>query len=139
MQRLGLFRFASATYALPLLRLRKIVHQWRGYRLPLLPVTVSEVLVDGHIMVPLINPPVSLGVEQSVIRNAAYKVLVESEAGVVAFPADVTCGIVAEQKGELSAAAEGVGIGTNGIFKYQGQIYHILDIDFLALRIAQKS
>ena len=138
MTRFGLFRFATADYALPLLQLRKIVHQWRGYRLPLLPATVSEVLVEGDRLVPLVNLPGVARADLPMIRNAAYKVLVDSEAGVVAFPADVTCGIVAEQKGEVSADAEEEA-GTNGIFKYQGQEYHILDIDFLALRVAQES
>ena len=138
MARFGLFRFAAAAYALPLLQLRKIVHQWPGYRLPLLPATVSEVLVEGDRLIPLVNLPCVSGVDLPVIRNAEYKVLAESEAGVVAFPADVTCGIVAEQKGELSAVVNGAA-GTNGIFKYQGQEYHILDIDFLALRVVQGS
>lgn len=138
MTRFGLFRFATADYALPLLQLRKIVHQGRGYRLPLLPAAVSEVLVERDLLVPLLNPPSAAGIDLTVIRNAAYKVLVDSEAGVVAFPADATCGIVAEQKGEVSAGPESAA-GTKGIFKYQGQEYQILDIDFLALRVAQES
>jgi len=139
MERYGLFSFGAFYYALPLLRLQKILHRYQGYFLPLLPDTVSEVLVDVGCLVPLVCLPAQHVGEGGPPRTAAYKVIVESEAGLVAFPADEACGIVAKQKGEVVATSEEWSAGIAEVFKYQGKEYPILDIDFLAFRMTQKS
>ncbi|SHI53357.1 Chemotaxis signal transduction protein [Malonomonas rubra DSM 5091] len=137
MERLGLFVFSGSFYAVPLITLRKIVHQQNGYLLPKLPLAVSEVLVENKQLIPLVAlPGQDLG-RISENRGAEYKVLVESEAGTIALPADETCGIIAAHKGELLPAEEGESAGIKGRFNYQSTDYHILDIDFLALRMTQ--
>ena len=137
MIRYGLFAFGSFDYAISLQRMRKIVHQFSGYRLPRIPDAVAEILVCDGQLVPLLKLSNSGGIMSSSARLAEYKVLTESEAGLVAFPADVACGIAAEGKGELSEA-EGEPIsGVAGIFNYQGQKFKILDIDLLALKMTQ--
>jgi len=137
MNRYGLFRYGSLDYAVPLLKMQRIVHQFCGYRLPRLPTAVAEVLVVGGQLVPLLKLPTT-AIEGLSARTVEYKVLMESEAGVVAFPAEVSCGIVAEQKGDLAPADDKQFSGVTGIFKYQTKEYKILDIDFLAMEMTQK-
>jgi chemotaxis signal transduction protein len=140
MIRYGLFRFGSLAYAVPLLRMCKILHLQTGHRLPRLPVGVAEILIDDGRLVPVLRLPIAPGAEPDgpSVREAEYKVLVESEAGAVAFSAEVTCGIVAEQKGKL-LDPDGEQISeVIGIFKYQGKEFKILDIDLLAIGMTQK-
>ena len=138
MTRYGLFGLGLEGYAVPLLQLRKIVYQVTGYLLPRLPAAVSEVLVDEGRLVPLLSLPFLTPDGGSASRTAQYKVFVESEAGVVAFPADMTCGIVAENKGVLLFPVEERVPGIVGTFKAQGKEFKILDIDFLAIEMTQR-
>lgn len=137
MIRYGLFRFGLFTYAIPLLRMCKIIHQCSGYRLPRLPAAVAEILVDDGVLVPLIKLPILTESEDLSARTVQYKVLADSEAGRVAFPAEVTCGIVAAQKGELLDSDGEQLFGVVGIFKYQENEFKILDIDLLAIGMTQ--
>lgn len=138
MIRYGLFRFDSLGYAVPLFRLRKILYLCSGYRLPRLPASVAETLVDDGRLVPLMRLPFLTDLDGQSVRTAKYKVLAESEAGTVAFPAEVTCGIVAEQKGALLDSDGKQISGIAGIFKYQGQEFKILDIDLLAIEMTRE-
>jgi len=135
MIRYGLFRFGPLRYAIPLLSMRKIVHQSSGYRLPQLPRLVAETLVDDGQLIPLIKLSGLVANDEISVRSVDYKVLAESEAGTVAFPAEETCGIVAEQKGDLLEADDEQGLGVVGLFKYQETQYKILDIDTLAIAV----
>lgn len=138
MTRYGLFSFGAARYAVPLLQLRKIVCQRSGYLLPCLPTAVAEVLVDEGRLVPLLTLPFLAPDGGSDPRTAQYKVFAESEAGVVAFSADTTCGIVAENKGMLLYPEKESVPGTSGTFKTQEKEFIILDIDFLAIQMTQR-
>lgn len=138
MIRYGLFQYGLFGYAVPLLRMRKIVHLRAGYRLPRLPASVAEVLIDDGQLVPLLRLPNLTSSEELTPRMVEYKVLVESEAGAVAFPAEVTCGIVAEHKGELLDSVDEQVSGVTGIFKYQDRKFKILDIDLVAIGMTQK-
>lgn len=137
MIRYGLFQFGSFEYAVPLLRMCKILHQCSGWRLPRLPAAVAEILVEGGRLVPLLKLPDLNVTEGLSTRTVEYKVLAESEAGTVAFPAEQTCGIVAEQKGILLDPDGEQISGVAGIFKYQGKEFKILDIDLLAIGMTQ--
>lgn len=139
MGRYGLFSFGAQAYAIPLLRLRQIVHRHVGYRLPKLPAAVAEVLVIDGQLVPLVGLDGLTSQGTDPIREAEYKVLAESEGGVVAFPAELVCGVVSEQKGVFLASGEGQQSGVAGIFEYQGKEFKILDIDFLALGMTLRS
>jgi chemotaxis signal transduction protein len=136
MIRYGLFRYGSLAYAVPLERLRKIVHQCPGFRLPRLPGAVAELLVDVEQLVPVLKLPAVLESEELTARTVEYKVLAESEAGTVAFPAELTCGIVAEQKGRLQSPDD-LPAGMSGVFNYQEKDFKILDIDTLAIGMTQ--
>ena len=138
MIRYGLFRFGTFAYAVPLLSLQKIVCQHSGYLLPLLPSAVAGLLVDDGSLVPLLRLLPSAGMSEMSARSAAYKVLVGSEAGTVALPADVTCGIVAEDKGSLLPAGEEGMAGVVGSFKYQAEEYQILNIDYMAMALTEE-
>ncbi len=75
--------------------------------------------------------------EEPSARQAEYKIFAESEGGLVAFPAELTSGIVAENKGELLPSSENKIPGIDGFFKYQGKEFKILDINYLAIGMTQ--
>lgn len=139
MIRYGLFRIGSVGYAVPLLQLRKIVHQAMGYSLPCLPAMVAEVLVSEGRLVPLLMLPFFSEGGLLVSRSAEYKILTESESGMVALPAGETCGIVAGDKGTLMVFEGKHSSGIVGTFECQGREFKILDIDFLAISLTQGS
>ena len=139
MKRFGLFRTGSLGYAVPIEQLRKILQGATTYRLPRLPEPVGAVLVDGGELVPLLNLQ-GLMAGASVLPDclpSGYQVLVDSEYGPVALPAEATGRIVPEQKGELAAVAEELDSWVSGEFQYRDEKYKILDIDFLAIEMTQ--
>lgn len=139
MRRLGLFRLGELNFAISLLQIQKILQNSKSYTLPRLPEAVSSVLVDDGELVPVLDLEQILGEgEQLELTDQGYQVLVESEYGTVAFPADLTGRIVTEQKGTLSSTTEKEKcFGIVGTFVYQGEEYNILDIDFLAIEMTQ--
>jgi len=78
------------------------------------------------------------GSHQEEVTAQNYQVLVDSEYGAVALPADSTARIVSEQKGTLLAdtVKEKV-LGTVGKFVYRSDEYNVLDINFLAIEMTQ--
>ncbi|MCD6582356.1 MAG: chemotaxis protein CheW [Desulfuromusa sp.] len=139
MKRFGLFRVGELGFAIPLAQIQKILQDSRGYRLPRLPGAVSAVLVDDGQLIPWFDLEQMLG-EGTPLEQPmqGYQVLVESEYGTVALPADLTGRIVTEQKGQLvSMAVEEKDFGAIGKFIYQSEEYIILDINFLAIVMTQ--
>ena len=139
MKRLGLFQTGNFGYAISLSQILKILQSSKGYQLPRLPATVSAVLVDDGQLVPLLDLEQMLGegtqAEQLV---KGYQVLVESDYGTVALPADLTGRIITTQKGEqLPLAEKKKDFGIVSKFIYQNEEYHILDINFLAIEMTQ--
>lgn len=139
MRRLGLFRCGELNFAISLLQIQKILQGSRNYRLPRLPGAVSAVLVDNGQLVPMLDLGQILGeAGQLDLKANGYQILVESEYGTVALPADLTGRIVAEQKGVLSTTTvKQKCLGMIGKFVYQNEEYNILDIDFLAVEMTQ--
>jgi chemotaxis signal transduction protein len=136
MNRFGLFCHQAENFAIPLVRLRKILQGKRVYLLPQLPVAVPGVLVDADQIIPVfdLHRLVDGGAGTT---QTEFLVLVESEFGVLAIPADVTCGIVAEQKGSTARAVENSAVWVTGQFHFQDKVFQILDIDFLAKVLVQ--
>ena len=139
MKRFGLFRLGELGFAISLLLIQKILQGSKSYMLPRLPGAVSAVLVDAGQLVPLLDLEKILGEgaqrEQSM---QGYQVLVESEYGTIALPADLTGRIVTEQKGQLlTLAAKEKNVGTVGKFIYKSEEYNVLDINFLAIEMTQ--
>ena len=139
MKRYGLFRIGKLNFAILLLHIQKILQGSKGYILPRFPRTVSAVLVDDGQLIPLLDLGQLFGEHSQAERPiGSYQVLVESEYGIVALPADLTGRIVAENKGVLATIAkEDKDFGTVGRFIYQSEEYKILDINFLAIEMTQ--
>ncbi|MCF6265502.1 MAG: chemotaxis protein CheW [Desulfuromusa sp.] len=139
MSRFGLFQIDQFKFAVSLRLIKKILQNSKSYDLPRLPRTISAVLVDAGQLIPLLNLRQMIGREtQQEHLTQSYQVLVESEYGTVALPADLTGRIVDEQKGERSTIVEQeVDLGGVGSFIYQNEDYSILDINFLAIEMTQ--
>ena len=137
--RYGLFRVGILNYAISLQQIQKILQGSRGYILPRFPGAVSAVIVDDGELIPLLDLGRMFGEKlEKVLTSKSYQVLVDSEYGTVALPADSTARIVSEHKGVLSkgTAKERV-LGTVAKFVYLSEEYNILDINFLAIEMTQ--
>jgi len=137
--RYGLFKIGPLNYAISLLQIQKILQGSKGYILPRLPRAVSAVISVGGELIPLLDLGRMLGgSHQEEVTAQNYQVLVDSEYGAVALPADSTARIVSEQKGTLltDTVKEKV-LGTVGKFVYRSYEYNVLDINFLAIEMTQ--
>ncbi|MEA3361823.1 MAG: chemotaxis protein CheW [Thermodesulfobacteriota bacterium] len=139
MNRFGLFQIGALGFAVSLQQIQKILQNSKSYTLPRLPGGVSAVLVDAGQLIPLLDlSQVVGGGTQSEQTTQSYQVLVESEYGTVALPADMTGRIVDEKKGELSTiATQEIDMGSVGKFIYKNKEYTVLDINFLAIEMTQ--
>ncbi len=137
MKRLGLFHVGCFAYAVPLEQVEKILQGAKLFKLPRLPRAVAEVLVDAGQMIPLFDFVKMFGDLALPAQNEPIcQVLVSTEYGVVALPANVAGQIVATSKGREFQSADNV-IGGVGNFIYLNEEYNILDINYLALEMAQ--
>ena len=139
MIRFGLFRIGGFGFAVALEQIEKILQNPKSYRLPHLPKGVAAVLVDSEQLVPLLDLSQLFGTEDRLVNGTqGYQILIESEYGTIALPADLTGKIVTEDKGELSATDEQKkNLGIVGTFIYQNEEYNLLDINFLAIEMTQ--
>lgn len=138
MKRFGLFQLGRFNFAITLLQLRKIVQDAATYPLPRLPQSVSAVLIDEGQLVPLLNLELFFGAEaQTEQMTSGYQVLVESEYGTVALPADLNGKIVAEKRGVIVNEGNSKEAWVVGEFNFQNIDYKILDINFLAIEMTQ--
>jgi len=135
--RFGLFSLQRVDYAVPLARLRKVLHQPRVHLLPRLPRELPRVVVADGGVVPVVDLLCKAETE-SQLSAPEYLILVDSECGPLALPADTTCGIVAEQKGTRSVTGEEGSPWWCGSFHYQNKTFQILDIDVLAIGLTQE-
>lgn len=139
MNRFGLFCGDGIDYAVPLARLVKVLPARHCYLLPNLPVVIGGVIVADGELVPRLELSRMLVCVVGAIRPAAYQVLVESECGTLALPAERPCGIVAEQKGEVLPLPEPAARGLLGEFRFKQKKFQILDLDSLAIGLIQTS
>jgi len=126
--KLGLFRLADAGYAVPIRYLLRVLEKTRPYFLPLIPQGLAGMLVvDGEI-VPLVDscwlPEVSAGKSLA----AEFKVLVATEYGTVALPADLTVGVVAVERCGLVRIDEVPGFLPEAV-SYRQNNYLVLNVD----------
>ena len=139
MKRFGLFRVGNFGFAISVPQIQKILQNSRGYMLPRLPGVASTVLVESGQLIPLFDLEQMFGGEA--LRDESsqgYQVLVDSDYGTIALPADFSGQIVAEQKGEqLPVTVTEKTLGISGQFVYQSVEYHVLDINFLAIEMTQ--
>jgi chemotaxis signal transduction protein len=133
MSRYGLFCSAEIAYAIPLGRLQRVLSGQHCYLLPKLPRAVAGVFIWDGLIIPLLALAQLFHDSPQIVTQGAYQVLIASEYGILALPAEQTCGIVAEQQGVLVAATEKTTPGIAGEFQFQGRVFQILDIDSLAI------
>lgn len=138
MNRYGLFQSGGLNYAIPLLQIRKIVQGGTTYSLPRLPQSVPAVLVDAGELIPLLSLNLLREADGKLEHvQSGYLVLVESEYGAVALPAELNGKIVAEKKGTRTVGSESREAWVSGEFTFQNKQYKILDINFLAIEMTQ--
>ncbi|MCW8859499.1 MAG: chemotaxis protein CheW [Deltaproteobacteria bacterium] len=138
MKRFGLFQLGTLDFALSLQQIQKVIQDSKLYQLPRLPLAVAAVLVDNDRLVPLLDLSLLFGGGSTTgTKTLRYQILVESEYGTVALPAELTGKIVAEKKGTLSTEASPKEAWVIGEFDYQNTKYKILDINFLAIEMTQ--
>ena len=138
MNRFGLFRAGGLDYAISLMQIQKITQDGQVYSLPRLPRAVLAVLVDNDQLIPLLNLGLLFGEKAyGVKQSSGYQVLVESEYGIVALPAESSGKIVTEKQGTLSTGTGAKEAWVIGEFSYQNTKYKILDINFLAIEMTQ--
>lgn len=137
MNKVGIFHFCDFAFAVPLEQIKKILQNAKQYNLPCLPSVASCVLVDDNSLVPLFDSVNVYGVNSSQFEvDSGYQVLVSTEYGVVALPANLAGKIVATSKGEiLELTADTDVFGAVGKFLYDNDEYNILDINYLAIEM----
>jgi hypothetical protein len=101
--KLGLFRLAGVGFAVPLRRLLCVLDRVKAEPLPLLPKGMAGMLVIEDEIIPLVHSGFLPGVDDGVALAAEFKVLVTTEYGTLALPADVTVGVVAQNRCEALA------------------------------------
>lgn len=138
MKRFGLFSLSDKAFALPLARLVKIVQGVQLFRLPRLPFECVGVIVHRDLLVPVINPAVLLD-NRDVVRefSTTYCVIVSTDVGCLALPADQVRQIVSEDKGQLGPVEGQGGQYMSEAFVYRGSSFNIIDIDYLVLDMLQ--
>ena len=137
MNRFGLFRSGGLDYAIPLVRLIRVLPAGCCHFLPRLPPGVTGVVVDSGKLIPQVDLARLLPGSGDPGRPTAYQVLVESECGTLALPAEQSYGIVAEQKGKLVSTGEPAALGLGNEFYFQEKVFQVLDIDCLAIGLIQ--
>ena len=121
---------------MPLPRLVRIVQRPDSFPLPRLPRGVKAVLVDDTRLVPLLDLHMFLEIDVAQ-ENPEYVVFADSEFGTIALPAQETCGIVAEHKGQVNYLASVHPSIKAGEFDYLQNRFIIIDIDCLTMRLTQ--
>lgn len=137
MRRYGLFRIASSRYAVAMPQIIRITQDAELFRLPRLPGGVAGVLVDAGSLIPLLNLRGLLVGSCEGAESAPCQVLVWTECGRVALPAELDGRIVSEHKGRLTGGDTGESAWVSGEFWYQESGYQLLDIEFLAIEMTQ--
>jgi chemotaxis signal transduction protein len=138
MNRFGLFQLGSVNYAIPLLQIRKILQNVPTYPLPCLPQAVSAVLVDADRLVPVVRLDrffAEAGPDE--IAASTHRVVVESNRGCLALPAQVNGRIVPAHKGTVVAKKDEERALVAGGFRFREILYHRLDINVLAETMMQ--
>jgi chemotaxis signal transduction protein len=132
--RLGLFSLQGHSYALALSRLLRVIEAGCVYPLPLVPSGVAGMLLQEHELVPLLGSGWLIA-SAPAVPAARYQVVIASEYGAMALPADTTLGIVAESRGNWQPAAESGPGFLSDRFCYQGVSYRVVNIDALAVSL----
>ena len=138
MKKIGLFRIGEFAFAVPLEQILKILQDATQYTFPCLPSVISGVIVNDDSLVPLFDSVKVYGGSAPQGGGAGYQVLVSTEYGVVALPANLSGKIVATTKGEVvEFTTDPDVVGAVGKFLYASDEYYILDVNYLAIEMTQ--
>ncbi len=134
-RKFGLFRLASCGYAVPLDRLLRVADCGFCATLPLIPDGMAGMLVlDGEI-IPLLDSNWLPGVEVGQGLSSGFKVLVMTEYGPLALPADLTVGIVAENRCERVSSAQEKPTFFSDSISYRDNCYQVLNADLFIMSL----
>ena len=128
-ERLGLFRLSGCDYAVPLDRLLRVVEKGRVDFLPLMPPKMAGMLIVDDEIVPVLDSEALPGVSADAGSQIDYQVLVATECGPMALPADTTVGIVAESRGRWENIDQKVRGFLPDIFCYNKSRFLVLNVD----------
>lgn len=127
--RMGLFKIAGQGYAVPLNRLLRVIEGGQVETLPLIPQTMSGILVLDTEIIPVLDSGWLPNVESGLGLKAKFKVLIATEYGAVALPADTTVGIVAESRGRLIDSNCEIIEYLKQSFCYRENNYQVMNVD----------
>jgi len=129
MDRYGLFRLESGGFAVPLERMLRVIEAGQVTWLPLMPEQMAGMLIVDKRPVPLLDTSWLHGTKVGAGLSAPYQVLIATEFGPVALPADTTVGIVATGRGIWASAECDREYFLSESFCYRGGIYPVLNVD----------
>ena len=124
----GLFRLEGCGFAVPLERLVRVVDRGLSEYLPLTPDQMAGMLVLDDEIIPLLESSLFPGVSPGKSLSAEFKVLIFTEYGTVALPADVTVGIVVRGCCEMLRVEPVEGFMSEAL-SYRDHCYQVLDVD----------
>jgi chemotaxis signal transduction protein len=133
-RKVGLFRIGNSGFAVPLERLLRIVSDGFSSALPLIPEGMAGILVLDNEIIPVCDSNRLSAVASGNGLNAAYKILIVTEYGTVALPADMTVGIVAENRCERVASSQEDGVSPGSI-RFRDNLYQVLHIDTFMMKL----
>ncbi len=134
-RKLGLFRLADCGYAVPLDRLLRVVDRGFCTTLPLIPDGMAGMLVLDDEIIPLLDSNWLPGVVVGKGLSAGFKVLIATEYGPVALPADTTVGIVAENRCERIVSGQETADFFPDSVNYRDNHYQVLNADIFMLSL----
>lgn len=124
-------------YAVHLGRLLRVEDSGEAFRVPLTPDgVVGALVVDGD-LVPMLDSSWLTGVADGRNTVVPYKVLIATEFGPVALPADTTIGIVAAGRGEWVTSEQEFEYLQSKVFRYRGGEYSVLDVDMFIMSLSR--
>ncbi len=135
-RKLGLFRLGSCGYAVPLNCLLRVVDSGYSLFLPLVPDGMAGIFVLDDEIFPLLDSGWLPGVASGRGLDADFKVLISSDYGPVALPAEMTIGIVAENRCELIPSA-GEPVFFPESVSYRDKSYQVLNVDQLIMSLSR--
>ncbi len=134
-RKLGLFLLENCGYAVPLDRILRVVDCGFCTTLPLASDRMAGMLVHDDEVIPVLDSNWLSGVVAGQGLSADFKVLITTEVGTVALPADTTVGIVAENRYEQVASEQ----ETTDFFPesicYRNNRYRVLNVDVFMLSL----
>lgn len=133
--KIGLFRLGDYGFAVPLNRLLRVVDCGCFAPLPLIPVGMAGVLILDGALIPLLDSAWLPGVAAGKGLTADFKVLIATEYGPVALPADTTVGIVAGNRCQPVAPVQETADFFPDSVSYRDRRYLVLNVDVFMMSL----